>query len=301
MVRDRDAREFIAKSKRPNLNACDAVRDCVMIGQTARCIKYFFSLFVDQDALPTNGKGWILLRNDYFLNPGKCPIPNACDAVGDRDAREEFTAAKRPIPNACDAVGDRDVCEGFTHAKRTLPNACDAVGDRDVREFFAAEKRLISNACDAVGDRDARERSTPAKRLIPNVGDSVRDNAVRHGFILDTGHCFAIIAQDQAVFFSLRFYVITTCTEYKCQRNADRREQKKFPLFHFFYLIFCLICQYKIKFLYCTTHAQQNQAHKSIIYPKKSKRWNSGKKKERLLLTFFEVLELPVFIHKNDR
>ena len=182
-----------------------------MIGQTERCIKYFFSLFVDQDALPTNGKGWILLRNDYFLNPVKRPFPNACDAVGDRDARE-FGAI----------------------SKRQIPNACDAVGDRDVREFFAAEKRLISNACDAVGDRDAREFGAISKRLIPNVGDSVRDNAVRHGFILDTGHCFAIIAQDQAVFFSLRFYVITTCTEYKCQRNADRREQKKFPLFHFF-------------------------------------------------------------------
>ena len=40
----------------------------------------------------------------------ECRIPNACDAVGNRDACKTAAIIERLIANTCDAVRDRDAC-----------------------------------------------------------------------------------------------------------------------------------------------------------------------------------------------
>ena len=82
-------------------------------------------------------------------------VPDAGDAVADRDAGQAGAARERPVPDAGDAVGDRDAGQAGAVIERPVPDAGDAVGDRDAGQAGAAIERPVPDAGDAVGDRVA--------------------------------------------------------------------------------------------------------------------------------------------------
>ena len=83
-------------------------------------------------------------------------VPDAGDAVGDRDAGQAGAAIERPVPDAGDAVGDRDAGQAGAARERIVPDAGDAVGDRDAGQAGAVRERTVNrDAGDAVGDRVA--------------------------------------------------------------------------------------------------------------------------------------------------
>ena len=61
-------------------------------------------------------------------------VPDAGDAVGDRDARQAGAPIKRIVSDAADAAGNRDACQAGAVGERTIPDcgdgqAVDGVGD----------------------------------------------------------------------------------------------------------------------------------------------------------------------------
>ena len=56
---------------------------------------------------------------------------------------------KRFLPDARNAVRDRDARQAAATPKRTLPDPCNAVRDRDARQAAAIVKCIISNSGNA--------------------------------------------------------------------------------------------------------------------------------------------------------
>ena len=88
-------------------------------------------------------------------------IPNACDAVTNRDVCETAAKLESTVPNAYDAVGNFDACKVVAILERTSPNACDAVGNLYACKTPAISERTAPNACDGkplVNGRDIHLR-----------------------------------------------------------------------------------------------------------------------------------------------
>ena len=77
-----------------------------------------------------------------LVQPENAVVPDAGDAVGDRDAGQAGAARERIVPDAGDAVGDRDAGQAGAAIERIVPDAGDAVGDRDAGQAGAARERL---------------------------------------------------------------------------------------------------------------------------------------------------------------
>ena len=91
-----------------------------------------------------------------LVQPENASVPDAGDAVGDRDAGQAGAAVERPVPDAGDAVGDR-VASGY--APRVL----------DERGLALVEQDSIHIAIDGIAriHRDCRQAGAVIERLLP--------------------------------------------------------------------------------------------------------------------------------------
>ena len=64
-------------------------------------------------------------------------VPDAGNAVGDRDASQVVTGIERFVPDAGDAIRDYDTGQAAAYFKRSVTNVGNAVGDRDASKLTA--------------------------------------------------------------------------------------------------------------------------------------------------------------------
>ena len=85
------------------------------------------------------------------------------------------------MSNACDAVGDGNARQTGAIIESKITNAYDAVGNGDARQTGATTESLIPNAGDTIGDGDARQTGAIIESIISNAGDAVCHGIVIHG------------------------------------------------------------------------------------------------------------------------
>ena len=100
-------------------------------------------------------------------------LPDARNAVRDRDARQATATPKCILPDTRNAVRDRDARQAATTPKRIIPDALNAVSYRDARQAAATPKRILPDTRNAVSYRDARQARAARKRTLPDTRNAV--------------------------------------------------------------------------------------------------------------------------------
>ncbi len=97
-------------------------------------------------------------------------MPDAGDAVGDRDARQAATAKEGTLPDAGDVVGDCDARQAMTPAEGSLLDGGDAVRDRDTCQVSASIEGKTPDAGDRIASNGVRNNQFPSGRFV-TIGD----------------------------------------------------------------------------------------------------------------------------------
>lgn len=105
----------------------------------------------------------------------KRPIPDASDAIADRDIGQTGAIIERHAPDPDDAVRDRDAGQTETFIKQVVFNCGNAFTDHDAGQVGAGVKCIITNAGDAIWDRDAGQTNAGIKRTAPNTRNAIAD------------------------------------------------------------------------------------------------------------------------------
>ena len=79
----------------------------------------------------------------------ECRIPNARDAVANRDACKLAAILERGTTNASDTVWNRDACKTVAKIERRTSNACDSAIRRDDAVLTTRNQRLALRFNDA--------------------------------------------------------------------------------------------------------------------------------------------------------
>ncbi len=108
-------------------------------------------------------------------------IPDAGDAVRDRDARQAGAAPEGPFPDAGDAVRDRDTRQAAAGLEGVIPDAGEQTvfPESDAREAGAVYEGGSLYAGDAIRGRDARQATAASEGTRPNAGNAIRDRDAR--------------------------------------------------------------------------------------------------------------------------
>ena len=79
------------------------------------------------------------------------------------------------MPDAGDAISNRDALQASAVSEGTFLNASDAIWDRETRQAGAAIEGITLDAGDAIRNRDARQAGAAREGTCLNAGDAVRD------------------------------------------------------------------------------------------------------------------------------
>jgi len=175
-VWNRYAGQAGAITERRAPDAGDAVGDCIAPGFASRILDERGLALVEQDPINTAIEG--VERLHRYRAQADAPqeriIPDAGDAVADRNAGQAGAATERTAPDAGDAVGDRDAGQAGAARERIDPDACDAVRDRHAGQAGAASEGIVPDA----GDREAANRAGDGHRTAGTVVSGDGDGAV---------------------------------------------------------------------------------------------------------------------------
>ena len=109
-TRNRDGGQTVATMESTRSNACDAVRDNRIFTTGNKRISRCFDNRITVSAIIRG----VSIRNDHACQTGATPesrLSNACDAVGNGDARWTGAIIESIISNAGDACGVGDACQ----------------------------------------------------------------------------------------------------------------------------------------------------------------------------------------------
>ncbi|MDB0056730.1 DEAD/DEAH box helicase [Akkermansiaceae bacterium] len=147
------------------------------------------------DAITNRNVGQVVASNEGVT-------PNADDTVRDRDARQTVAAIEGINPDAGDAIRDCDACQAATLTEGALPNAGDAITNRDARQAGAVKEGNSLDVGDTVWNYHVRQAGAVTEGFLSDTGDAIRNRdarqagAVAEGIISD--------ASDRVAFDSVR-------------------------------------------------------------------------------------------------
>ena len=96
------------------------------------------------------------------------------------NSRQATAATEGLIPDAPNAIRNRDARQAFAAPEGPNPDASDAIRNRDARKAGAVIEGIIGDARDAIRYSDARQAGAVFEGVTPDAGDRVAFNGVRN-------------------------------------------------------------------------------------------------------------------------
>ena len=127
---------------------------------------------------------YLVRRHVIIMNRGVCEIPIArinaylrplCLCACIVHVRKSGTIMERIIADACNAVGDNDARKAVAIIERIKVDACYTVGDHDASKAGAIIERRRADACHAVGDGYTNYTLATIERIRLNAIYTIRN------------------------------------------------------------------------------------------------------------------------------